>query len=162
MNSPPSAESIAATTEVLELASLLDHRVPTPDKARVLAWARQIDRNHCDRDDLLDAVQAFYDRPSAQPVSVGDVIDGSRRIKRDRLDRESDDARDQRLKAAETKAAEDIRSLTAGAVMGPVKNRTPRLQAAELALQCCNGKHESMAALREYFAAKTEAKKAHQ
>lgn len=43
-NAPPSIESLTRATEVLELASLLDHRVPTPDKARILAWARQIDR----------------------------------------------------------------------------------------------------------------------
>lgn len=158
MTHTPSARSISATTEVLELASLLDHRIPTPDKARVLAWARQIERNRCERDDLLDAVQVFYDRPSSQPISVGDVIEGSRRIKRDRLDREADEQRERREQIADTKAAGEVEVLAAGMTFGPTVNRTERLVKAENALQCCTTKSEAQEAIREYFAAKREAK----
>jgi hypothetical protein len=159
MNNHPSAQSITNATEVLELASLLDHRVPTPDKARVLAWARQVDRHvSLERDDMLDAVQSFYDRPSTQPVSVGDVIETARRIKRDRLDREADQEREDRQQVFGVKAADEVRDLAASAVMGPVVNRTPRLIAAENQLQCCTNKHEAQEAIREFFAAKTEAR----
>jgi GrpB-like predicted nucleotidyltransferase (UPF0157 family) len=156
MNHPSSPQSITGATEVLELASLLDHRVPTPDKARVLAWARQIDRHIAlERDDMLDAVQSFYDRPSGNPVSVGDVIETARRIKRDRLEREADDAREHRQHELDVKAADEI---SAGVIFGPVKNKTPRLVKAENALQCAVDKREAQAAIREYFAAKTEAR----
>jgi hypothetical protein len=158
MNNNPSAQSIGNATEVLELASLLDHRVPTPDKARILAWARQIDRYNLNRDDMLDACQSFYDRPSPQPVSVGDIIETSRRIKRDRLDREADEERDTRRVTVDTKAADEIRSIAAGFIAGPVKSRTDRLAKAEIALQCCNGKRESQSAIRDYFAARIDAR----
>ncbi len=160
MNStPPSIESLTHATEVLELASLLDHRVPTPDKARILAWARQIDRHPTiERDDLLDAVQAYYDKPSAQPVSVGDVIDTARRSKRDRLDREADAERDRRRTRVDTKVADDVSALTDAFTPGPTP-RTPRLEAAEAALQCVTGRASAMAALREFSAAKAEARK---
>lgn len=155
----PSASAIAATTEVLELASLLDHRVPTPDKARVMAWSRQIDRHGLPRDDMLNAVQEFYDRPSPDPISVGDVIDGARRIKRNRLDREDEHQREQRQLRLDRKAADEVRAITTAVVMGP-SPRTDRIEAAELALQCCTTKTEAQQAICEYFAAKTDARKA--
>lgn len=159
-NAPPSIESLTHATEVLELASLLDHRVPTPDKARILAWARQIDRHSTiERDDLLDAVQAYYDKPSAQPVSVGDVIEAARRSKRDRLHREADAERDRRRTQVDAKAAADeVLTLTAAFATGPTP-RTPRLEAAEVALQCVTDRTSAMAALREFSEAKAEARK---
>lgn len=156
MNDQPSAQSIAHTTEVLELASLLDHRIPSPDKARVLAWAKQIDRHQLSRDDLLDATQAFYDQPSPHPVSVGDVIAGARRIKRDRLAREEADEREQRQTLNDRKAADDVLALTASVLEGRVKD-TPRLKAARDALDTCQGKAESQAAIAEFVAARREA-----
>jgi hypothetical protein len=153
MTDQPSAASIAATTEVLELASLLDHRIPRPDKARILAWAKQVDRHRLGRDDLLDAVQAFYDRPSAQPVSVGDVVAGAKRIKRDRLDREDEAQRDTRRAEADTKAADEVRAISAVVLSGRVT------EAARDGLATCYGRHGAMAAIREFFAAKTQARK---
>jgi hypothetical protein len=153
---PPSAASIAATTEVLELASLLDHRVPTPDKARVLAWAKQIDRHDLERDDMLDATQGFYDQPSMSPISVGDVIAGARRIKRDRLSREEAAEREARQERNDQKAADEIRAFSAAALTGRTKE-TPRLKAARAALDDCHGRDECKPAIEEFCAAKQAA-----
>lgn len=152
---PPSPAVIDATTEVLELAALLDNRVAAPDKARIMAWSRQVARHSLPRDDMLDAVQAFYDRPGPQPVSVGDVIDGARRIKRDRIDREQDAQRDERAAQLAIKAETD--DIAAAVHFGQTRRRTPRLDAAERALQTCTNRAEAMAAMREFFAAKREA-----
>lgn len=157
---PPTAQSIAATTEVLELASLLDNRIATPDKARIMAWAKQIDRHQLERDDMLNAVQDFYDRPSPQPINVGDVTAGARRIKRDRLEREEDAQREARQEQLDFKAADETRTLASAITFGPVTNRTPRLESAEQGLHCCTTKADAQAAIREYLAAKDEAKAA--
>ncbi|MCV7100058.1 hypothetical protein [Mycobacterium palustre] len=157
MTTLPSPKAIADITEVLQLASLLDHRVPNPDKARIMAWARQIDRHNLERDDMLDAVQAFYDRPSQQPISVGDIIETARRIKRDRLDREADHDREARQQTLDIKAAGDVQAVATSIVMGPVANKTERLIKAETALQCAVDKRTAQEAIREFFAAKREA-----
>jgi hypothetical protein len=155
---PPSPQTISNTTEVLELASLLDPRIPTPDKARILAWARQIERHNLERDDMLDATQNFYDHPHPQPISVGDVITGARRLKRDRLDREEDQQREARQTAQEAKGAELI-DLTAEALTTRTNhNRTPRLAAAKAALDNCHGRN-CAEAIREYNEALKAAKK---
>jgi hypothetical protein len=159
MTSQPSPQAIAAITEVLQLASLLDHRVPTPDKARTLAWAKQIDRHpSISRDDMLDATQAFYDHPHIQPVSVGDVIAGARRIKRDRLDREENTARETRQAELSVKVGDDTQSLLDHVTTGRT-NETHRLTTARQALQACHGREESKAAIREYLTARKEAGK---
>lgn len=153
---------LRATAEVLKLAAILDDRAPAGDKARITAWAEKIHQHRLERNDLLDGLQAFYDSPSERAIQIGDLIHHARIVRRERNEREADAERDRRRTAADVKAEDEICGLAAGVVMGPTPKRTPRLQAAELALQCCNGKRESMAALREYSAAKTEAKKAHQ
>lgn len=85
-----SPETVAAVAETLKLAALLDDRITPSDKARIAAWAEQIHRHNLSRDDLLDAVQAFYDQPSAQAIGVGDLIKHARTIRRDRLNRDDD------------------------------------------------------------------------
>jgi hypothetical protein len=149
------AADIKAMTDVLELAALLDHRLPSPDSQRVRAWVEQTARHLLDPNDMLDAVQAFYDRPSPQPVSVGDVIEGARRINRDRLDREADTERDQR--AAQLAFKAETAEVAAAVEFGRTRKCTPRLDAAERALQTCVDKATAQDAIREFCTAKREA-----
>lgn len=151
--------TIRAVAEAMQLAALLDDRLGHTDDARVAAWAEQIERHKLGQPDLLDGVQAFYDSPSERPLQVGDLIHHSRKIRRDRNEREAEEERRQRDERLSVKGADDMRALAAGAVMGPVKHRTVRLQKAEIWLQTCVGK-ECRAAIAEYFAAKTAALKA--
>lgn len=152
--------TIRAVAESLQLAALLDDRLGHTDDARIAAWAEQIHRHQLERGDLLNGVQAFYDTPSERAIQVGDLIHHARRERRDRNDREAETERERRAELLSVKAAEDMHALTAGAVMGPVTNRTDRLIKAENSLQCAVDKHTAQDAIREYFAAKTEAQKA--
>ena len=130
-------------SEVLQLAALLDHRVPTPEPSRVHAWAQQLARHpRINRDELLDAVQAFYDAPSTEPIGVGDVIGRARQIHNGRVDRDPDvvPPRGNQLAAAE---------LTAIAP-GPKPADTPDLAAARNALQDARGRAEVMLAIHAY------------
>jgi hypothetical protein len=152
--------TIRAVAEALQLAALLDDRVGHTDDARIAAWGEQIQRHRLERGDLLNGVQAFYDSPSERAIQVGDLIHHARRERRDRNDREAEAERERRAELLSVKAADDIHALTSGAVMGPVTNRTERLIKAENALQCAVDKRTAQEAVREYFAAKTEARKA--
>lgn len=158
MNINATETTLRAIAEAFKLASLLDPRVPQPDKARLAACAEQAQRHRLN-DDLLNAVQDFYDRPSDRPISIGDMIHIGRAVKRARLDKEADEEREARRVTADTKAADEMHALAGGAVMGPVTHRTPRLAAAQAALQTCHGRRESMTAIREYLDAKREAHK---
>jgi hypothetical protein len=152
--------TVRAVSAALQLASLLDDRAPRPDKPRVAAWAEQIERHALTEPDLLDAVQAFYDAPSDHAIAVGELIHHGRRIKRDRLDREADQEREQRQQALDLKAEPDtIHAITAGAFTGPTANRTERLVKAETALQCAVDKRSAQEAIAEYLAAKAEARR---
>ncbi|WP_019732126.1 hypothetical protein [Mycobacterium avium] len=151
---------VRAVGEVFQLAAALDPRAPSPNPARVAAWAEGVHRHQLTRDDLLDAVQAFYDSPSTHAINIGDLVFHARNIKRTRLEREPDADRDARRELADAKAEPDFTAaLSAAAITGPTQHPTDRLRRAELGLQTCEGKRESIAAIREYFAAKAEARK---
>ena len=158
MNVNASPETIAAVGEALKLASLLDDRVAQPDKARILAWAEKVDKHHFTRDDILDGVQLFYESPRERGMQVGDLIHHARIVKRERIEREDEAERRRREAEHDQKAEDEVRNVMAGAIMGRVKT-TPRLRAAEDGLRSCEGKRQSMAAIREFFEAKAEAKK---
>lgn len=157
LNAAP--DTIRAVTKVFELAAILDDRCAQPDKARLAAWSEQVHRHRLTESDLLDGLQAFYDTPSERAIQVGDLIHHARHAKTRRLEKESDDAREERQEALDLKAADDIRTVAGGMITGPTKNRTPRLMAAENALQCVVDKATAVAAIREYLAAKAEARK---
>lgn len=149
-------DELRAVTEALKLAALLDTRAPHPEPARIAAWAEQIHRHRFTHNDLLDSIQAFYDQPSRQPIGIGDLIHHARIIKRDRLERESDEERARRRADVDTKAA-DLFDGTAEILTGTPTRTTPRLQAARNALDICYGKTASTKAIQEFLAAKTEA-----
>lgn len=154
-----STDTVRAVTKVFQLAAILDDRAAQPDKARIAAWSEQVERHKLTEPDLLDGLQAYYDNPSDHSIQIGDLIHHARRIRRDRNEREAETLRSQRAALTDIKAADDMKQLAAGAVMGPTKNRTQRLAAAENALQCCTNRAQAEAAIREYFAAKTAARK---
>lgn len=160
MNIDATEEELRSVAEVLKLAAILDDRAPNADPARIGAWAEKIHAHKLKRGDLLDGLQAYYDSPSERAIQIGDLIQHARQVRRDRNEREAEAERDQRAQAHDMRAADDIRGIAAGVVMGPTLNRTPRLEAAEDALYCCTNKRESVAAMRAFFAAKSEARKA--
>lgn len=155
-------ETVRSVAEAMQLAALMDDRVGHVDDARVAAWSEQIERHKLTKSDLLDGVQAFYDNPSDRALQVGDLIFHARKIRRDRNEREAEEERRRRDERLSIKASDEWPALAAGVVMGPTKKRTKRLDDAELALQTCHGKRESVAAITEYFAAKTAARKGQQ
>lgn len=151
-------QTIRAVGEAMQLAALLDDRLGHTDDARVAAWAEQIQRHQLERDDLLNGIQAFYDSPSERAIQVGDLIHHARQVRRDRNEREAETERERRAALCDTKAADEVHAIAAGAVMGRVANKTERLIRAENQLQTCTNKAEAIDAIREYFAAKREAR----
>lgn len=150
-------DTIRAVAKVFQLAAILDDRVAQPDKARIAAWAAQVQRHRFAESDLLDGLQAFYDGASERAIQVGDLIHHARHAKGNRIDKEGDEHREARQEQLATKVDDDDAQVVTGIAFGPVINRTPRLIAAEAALQCTTTKAEAMAAIREFNAAKREA-----
>ena len=153
-------EGIAGVGEALKLAALLDDRVGQPDKAKAAAWAEQVARHPgLTRDDLLDGVQAFYDQPHDRAMAVGDLISHARRLKRDRLAREDVAVQQARIDRNAQKALEDISAEFHDTVAGGGHLRvdTPELVQARDGLQTCQGKADSIAAIKAYLAALGEA-----
>lgn len=157
-NDMPSPETISMIGECLKLAALLDDKIGQPDKGRILAWSKQIEKFKFIRNDLLDGMQAFYEQPRERAMGVGDLIHHARLIRRERMEEETDELERRRQMKSDEKAAQEFRDVMAGAIMGRV-NETPRLRAAKEALQNCYGKQESIAAITEFWAAKADAKK---
>jgi hypothetical protein len=153
-------ETVRAVAEMFKFAAFLDDRMAGADKGRIMAWAEQLQRHNLSREDLLDGLQHFYDSPSERAIGIGDLLAHSRVCHRDRIEKEDAEIRDIRREAQDAKAEEETAELAASVVMGPVKNKTPRLFEAEHELQRCHGKREALAAIREYAAAKKAARKA--
>lgn len=162
MNINATETELAATTEALKLAAILDDRAPKADKARIVAWAEQIHRHRLTREDLLDGLQNFYDQPNDRAITIGDLVHHARLAKRARVDREEDAERAARETRRDTIAADEVHAVAASVLAGRIakRERTPRLAAAEAALQTCRGKQESLAAIREYFNARHPTKAA--
>lgn len=154
------AETVQAVAQVFKLAGVLDDRCAQPDKARIAAWAEMVERHKLAERDLLDGLQAYYDSPSERAIQIGDLIHHARVVRRDRNEREAEIERERRAELTSVKAAEDMHGIAAGVVLGPVENRTERLTHAEHMMQCCTNRSEAQTAIREYFEAKTDARKA--
>lgn len=157
MNISATPETVRAVTEVFKLAGILDDRVAHPDKARVIAWAEQVQRHNFTEPDLLDGLQAFYDSPSERAIQVSDLIHHAQTVRRARHSRESDQRHKVIAEAGDRKTADDLASIASVFVSGSVP-RTARLDAAETALQTCVDKRTAIEAMREFFAAKAEAR----
>lgn len=155
-----SPETVAAVAQVLKLAGYLDDRVGQPDKGRIIAWAEQVQRHQLAEDDLLAGLQAYYDGPHDHAIVVGDLIAHAKTARQIRTQTEAQKSIAAQAARGDAKAAADEpRSIAAVAMSSPVDNETPRLQQARTGLRTCHGKHESITAIREYFAAKKDAQK---
>lgn len=154
MNIDASPETIRAIAEMFKLAAFLDDRIGGADRGRIAAWAEQVERHALKRDDLLDGLQRYYDGPANRAIGVGDLIHHSRLVRQDRTEREPDY---HRASIHDEKALEEVRAFASGVTFGRVKTPTPRFEAAVDALGTCHGKRESIAAIREFNAAKREA-----
>jgi hypothetical protein len=99
MNLNATPETIRAVAEAMQLAQLLDDRTAHADKARIAAWAEEVEPFQLDRGDLLDAVRMFYADPRDRAIGVGDLIGLARSIRRDRNEREDDAERKARESA---------------------------------------------------------------
>ena len=160
MNLNASPDTIRAIAQVFKLTAILDDRAAQPDEARVKAWAEQVERHKLIESDLLDGLQAYYDGPSERAMQIGDLIHHAKTARQIRTQTEAQKSIAAQAARGDAKAAADEpRSIAAVAMSGPVDNETPRLQQARTGLRTCHGKHESMAAIREYFAAKKDAQK---
>lgn len=156
----PSPETIRDVGETLKYAAMLDPRLSHADKATIAAWSKQVQRHPgLTREDLLNGLQRFYDSPSERPIGIGDLITHSRLCKHDRIEREDAEIREIRREEQDAKAEEETQELAGSVVMGPTVKKTQRLFDAEHELQRCHGKRECMEAIREYAAAKAEARK---
>ncbi|UXA04420.1 hypothetical protein KXD96_15425 [Mycobacterium sp. SMC-2] len=151
---------LCAVAEVLKLAALLDDRAPAADKSRIVAWAEQVHRHRLTREDLLDGLQDFYDSPGDRAVQIGDLIHRARIAKRNRLDKEVDEQRDLRQQLFDTKAVVETQSFGTEFDLGPVVQPTPRLEDAVRGLRRAVDKRSAIEAMREFFSAKQEARKA--
>lgn len=159
MNLNATPETVAAVAQALKLAGILDDRVANPDKARIAAWSEQVHRHNFTETDLLDGLQRFYDGPTDRAIGIGDLIHHARMSKIDRVQREDAAARTARSEAQATKAAPDEPwPIPAGAITGPTAHKTDRMRTAEDRLHACHNRATAVEALREYFAAKTEAR----
>lgn len=158
MNLNASPETIRAIAEMFKLASFFDDRIGHADQGRIAAWSEQVQRHELGREDLLDGLQKFYDGPSQHAIGIGDLIQNARACRRDRNEREDDRQREERAAAREQLAAVDAESLAAAVMLGPTST-TPRLDVARNALQNTTGREDSVAAIREFCAAKREAAK---
>lgn len=154
-----STDTVQAVIKVLQLAAILDDRCANPDKARIAAWSEQVERHQLGGPDLFDGLQAYYDSPSERAIQIGDLIAAARTCRRDRNEREDDAHRKLRADIHDQKAADTVQAIAGGFVAGKPGRMTPRLESAEYQLQNCFGRKQSVAAVAEYFAAKTEARK---
>jgi hypothetical protein len=153
-------ETLRAIATTLKMAAILDDRAPHADKARIAAWSERAEWHRLTETDLLDGLQTFYDQPQDRSIAIGDLIHHARYAKRTRLDHEADAEREQRRQDLDTKVADDeTHTIAAGIITGPTLVKTPRLLAAETALQCAVDKRTAIEAIREYHAAKIEARK---
>jgi hypothetical protein len=153
--------ALNAAKAVLAKCAAYDPWFPKPSEANIIAWAEQIELTNLTLPDLLGGVTDCYRvHGSGFRPFPADVIGASRRIRSDRYDRSSIHERTEYEALSDAKAADTIKGIAAGTILGPVRNRTPRLAAAENALQTCHGRTESMTAMREYTAAKHEAHRA--
>ena len=164
MNLNASPDTIRAIAQVFKLTAILDDRAAQPDEARVKAWAEQVERHKLIESDLLDGLQAYYDGPSERAMQIGDLIHHAKIARQVRVGSETraerearEDRRDAEL-ASIGAAKNETHAIASGVVFGPVP-RTDRLAAAEDSLYTCVDRKTAMAAIREYHAAKREARK---
>jgi hypothetical protein len=118
-----------------------------------MAWAEHIMLKNPAREDALAAVAKFYETNTDRKPLPASITLIARDMRLDRLARQD-------YEPPPSKALEDeVGAVFSEFVGGTVKHKTDRLRKAEAWLQTCQGKQESQAAIREFFAAKKEAQR---
>lgn len=155
-----------STADVIELMALVSacHARTAPrmdDREVVLAtasvWSELFNEHRFELPDLVAAVKQRARLISEAPEPA-DIIRVARQIRAERNQREELTELAARQDSWAEKAAEDVPVLTAAVLGGAPVKSTPRLDAARDALQTCQGKRESKAAIAEYVAALTDAR----
>lgn len=111
MNLNATPETLRAVSKALALAAVLDDRVAQPDKARIAAWAEQIDPYKFTEEDMLEGVSGYYSGPVDRAIGIGDLIHHSKLARVERTAREPREVREARQEALAVKAAEDFEAL---------------------------------------------------
>lgn len=159
MNIDATEDDLRNVAEMFRLAALLDDRVGQADKARIAVWAEQIHRHKFTREDILDGLQRFYDDAQSRAIAVGDLIACSKVARRVRVGKEDAAERERRQIEQEAKVAADDWPVPRDPITGPTAHKTDRMRAAEDRLHVCHDQRTAVDAIREYFAAKAEARK---
>lgn len=158
MSQPLTYPQIAAA--VYQCCTTYDQYLPALSEDVARSWAKVFATHRVGVKDLLDGVDRVYvDKGGGYRPLPADIAYAARAIRRDRAERESQaelEARQAELDAIKP-APEIVERIVGEFVSGPVKHKTPRLIAAENALQCTVDKATAQAAIREFFAAKREA-----
>lgn len=106
---------------------------------------------------LLEAVDQVYQvNGSGYRPLPADIVKAGRLKRAEEAQKEDQAALEARQSVQERKAADEVQAVSAGALMGRVKD-TPRLRAAREALQNCRGRRGCGPAIAEFNAAKAEA-----
>lgn len=111
MNLNATPETLRAVAKALQRAGFLDDRIGQPDKARLAAWAEQIQPYQFTEDDMLDGVGRYYSGPVDRAMGIGDLIHHSKQARVDRTSSETREQREARQEALSAKAAEDFEAL---------------------------------------------------
>ncbi|MEH3142509.1 MAG: hypothetical protein PGN37_20520 [Mycobacterium kyogaense] len=155
MNLNATPDDVRNIAEVCKLAAILDDNFGRADDARIAAWAERAHHHNLTRDDLLDALQTYYDTdPKARerPIGIAALIHHARTTKRDRLARQNTDPEP----PPDPYSADALSALTPP---GPAPGDTPRLTAARQTLHTCCGRTQCGPAIAEYSAALAEARR---
>lgn len=130
----PTQDQLATASNILGKASLLDQTFARPDPGIAMAWAEAI--GDVNREDALEVVTEHY-RTETRRLMPKDIIDGVRRIRRARVERDPeaipdadpDDVaaylaalREGRFRAAEGEKLRPVAQLIAGAARGLPKD----------------------------------------
>jgi hypothetical protein len=111
MNLNATPDTLRAIAKALQRAGFLDDRIGQPDKARIAAWAEQIQPYRFTDGDMLDGVSRYYSGPVDRAIGIGDLIHHSKQARVDRTASETREQREARQEALSAKAAEDIEAL---------------------------------------------------
>ena len=120
-----SPETIRAVAAVLQRAAFLDDRIGQPDKARIMAWAEQIERFKFSQDDMLDGLQLYYEGASDRAIGIGDLIECASQARRNRVAKEDRESREARQAILDAKAEPDPRIVALAESMG-IPDDAPR------------------------------------
>ena len=113
MNLNATPETIRAVAEALKLAALLDDRTGNADKARIAAWAEQIEPYKFPLDDMLNGVRAYYAGPTDRAIGIGDLIHHAKQARVDRTAKEPRETREARQERNDSRLTDIVNTITA-------------------------------------------------